>query len=588
MRAALGELVRREVLSVSADPLSPERGSYQFAQQMLRQVAYDTLSRRDRKARHLKVAEHLRAAFSGDGEEVVDVIARHYLDALTAAPEDPDADQIREQAIGALIRAAERAERTGAPGRAAASYATAAGLTSPDTAGPQPSVGLLWERAAESALADGSHAGAVGHVAQARAHYLRDGQTRAAARAQAIAGQALSRSGRHAEAHDQLIAAMEVLRADPDTDTVNTLSELAVVAVFTGAPDADRLSAEALTLGQDLDVAASRLVHLFTTRGIYLGSAGRRPQAAAYFRESARLATQAGDNFGLGRAQLNLSHVLAVTEPAAGAEAARAAVVHLRRAGMRDYLTTAVTNLVMALFLLGEWDAAEQELAQAEEADGISGNDYLACYQAWLAALRGDASTAEAKLAALRDIRDSEDAQDHSLISVTEAFAAAARNRPGQALNHARATLACADAIGISHDDLRWAWPLAARAADELRDDDATRDLLTLLDAWQPGHIAPLQKAERDLARIRLAARDGGQDISAGFALAINGLRELSTPYHLAHGLLDYAQYLIRLQDPDAAAVAVDEARGIAQQLRCQPLLDRAAALAPAGPRILA
>jgi hypothetical protein len=34
---------------VSADPLSSERGSYQFAQQMLRQVA-DTLSRRDRKS----------------------------------------------------------------------------------------------------------------------------------------------------------------------------------------------------------------------------------------------------------------------------------------------------------------------------------------------------------------------------------------------------------------------------------------------------------------------------------------------------------------------------------------------------------
>ena len=49
VRAALAELVRREVLSVSADPLSPERGSYQFAQEMLRQVAYDTLSRRDRK-----------------------------------------------------------------------------------------------------------------------------------------------------------------------------------------------------------------------------------------------------------------------------------------------------------------------------------------------------------------------------------------------------------------------------------------------------------------------------------------------------------------------------------------------------------
>jgi predicted ATPase len=60
VRAALADLVRREVLSVSADPLSPERGSYQFAQDMLRQVAYDTLSRRDRKTRHLQVAAHLR------------------------------------------------------------------------------------------------------------------------------------------------------------------------------------------------------------------------------------------------------------------------------------------------------------------------------------------------------------------------------------------------------------------------------------------------------------------------------------------------------------------------------------------------
>ena len=86
VRAGLDELLRREVLSVSADPLSPERGSYQFAQQMLQQVAYDTLSRRDRKARHLAVAAHLRSAFPGDGEEVADVIARHYLDALERRP----------------------------------------------------------------------------------------------------------------------------------------------------------------------------------------------------------------------------------------------------------------------------------------------------------------------------------------------------------------------------------------------------------------------------------------------------------------------------------------------------------------------
>ena len=147
VRAALDELVRREVLSVSADPLSPERGSYQFAQQMLRQVAYGTLSRRDRKVRHLAVAAHLRAAFAGQGEEVAEVIARHYLDALEAVPSAPDAGEIRTQAVAALVRGAERAERTGAPARAAASYATAADLAAgtpdtPDTQPPRPDAGM--------------------------------------------------------------------------------------------------------------------------------------------------------------------------------------------------------------------------------------------------------------------------------------------------------------------------------------------------------------------------------------------------------------------------------------------------------------
>ena len=153
VRAALAELVRREVLSVSADRLSPERGSYGFAQDMLRQVAYDTLSRRDRKARHLAVAAHLRAAFAGDGEEVAEVIARHYLDALDAVPGDADAGQIRGQAIAALTRAADRAGRTGAPARAAASYAAAARLTQAGTAdGQQAAAAVLWEHAAEAAL----------------------------------------------------------------------------------------------------------------------------------------------------------------------------------------------------------------------------------------------------------------------------------------------------------------------------------------------------------------------------------------------------------------------------------------------------
>src|SRR5205823_6204183 len=56
---ALARLVRRELLSVQADPRSPERGQYGFVQDLLRHVAYETLARPDRKARHLLAAHHL-------------------------------------------------------------------------------------------------------------------------------------------------------------------------------------------------------------------------------------------------------------------------------------------------------------------------------------------------------------------------------------------------------------------------------------------------------------------------------------------------------------------------------------------------
>ena len=92
-------------------------------------------------------------------------------------------------------------------------------------------------------------------------------------------------------------------------------------------------------------------------------------------------------------------------------------------------------------------------------------------------------------------------------------------------------------------------------------------------------------RAERDLARVRLAAADGDDDQAATtFAVAIVGLRERSTPYHLAHGLLDHAEYLSRHGDAAAAAAAVAEARDIARRLRCQPLLHRADALEGAQP----
>ena len=271
VRRALDDLVRREVLSVSADPLSPERGSYRFAQQMLRQVAYDTQSRRDRKTRHLKVATHLRAVFAGDGEEMADVIARHYLDALHALPDDPDAADIRGQAIAALIRAGECAERTGASARGATSYATAADLISAGRPGEEPAAGTLWERAAAAATVNADYAEAVDYAGRAQADYRRHGQARAAARAQAIAGRALRRWGRHTEAREQLTEAMEVLREPRDRHGACPGG----TCDWRPAPARRRptVSLPRRCLGEALDVGIEQLAVLRLTCGIYLNTA---------------------------------------------------------------------------------------------------------------------------------------------------------------------------------------------------------------------------------------------------------------------------------------------------------------------------
>ena len=52
----LAALVRKEVLSIQADPRSPERGMYSFLQDIVKQVAYETVSRKERKAKHLAAA----------------------------------------------------------------------------------------------------------------------------------------------------------------------------------------------------------------------------------------------------------------------------------------------------------------------------------------------------------------------------------------------------------------------------------------------------------------------------------------------------------------------------------------------------
>ena len=87
---------------------SPERGQYVFLQALLRTVAYGTLSRRARKARHLAAAGHLRDTWPGEARDIAEVLASHYLEAIRA---DPEAEDVAESARIGLRDAHRRRAR---------------------------------------------------------------------------------------------------------------------------------------------------------------------------------------------------------------------------------------------------------------------------------------------------------------------------------------------------------------------------------------------------------------------------------------------------------------------------------------------
>ena len=577
--AGLAELLRREVFEISADPLSPQRGDYHFSQSLLRQVAYDTLSRRDRKTRHLAVAAHLRGTFANDGEELSEVVARHYLDALTAVPDDQDAADIRAEAIAALLRAAERAKRSGAPIRAGETYAEAAELAE-RSEHDAVDAAAWWEKAAEAVGLAADFDAAIAHAERARALYAANGQVRAAARTDVVIGRWLRRAGRHADSRHCLDEAMAVLGQDPDLDTVQAIGELASLETFSGGADAYPLASEALTLSQALDEGPDLLAGRFVTRGIAADVRNRRAEAVADLEYAVRLAEQVGDTRIWAIAKLNLANVLRVTDPAASAVAARAAVERARQLGNQYDLASAVSNLAVALVLTGDWDEAERELRHSAEFDGFEPGSaelaYSSMYRLVLPALRGDRAAMSESTSEIDGARASEDLQDQSIVHLVEAMQAAGRGDLREAMRHAQAVLAYANALGIAAESVCWAWPLAMRSAFAIDDGAAVAELLAQLDGYPVGHVPPLLRAERTLARAKQRAAAGEPDADAALAAAVAELRAVGSPYHLAHALADRADHLITLGQTDEAELVRAEVRLIGERLRAPALLARA------------
>jgi predicted ATPase len=109
--ALLDGLVAKRFLTISTDLRSPERGQYAFSHRQLQRVAQGTMSKADRKARHLRASEWL--VRQEPDPELAGVFAGHLLAAADADSHAPDAQAIRRRALGTLLAAARRAASIG-------------------------------------------------------------------------------------------------------------------------------------------------------------------------------------------------------------------------------------------------------------------------------------------------------------------------------------------------------------------------------------------------------------------------------------------------------------------------------------------
>jgi class 3 adenylate cyclase/tetratricopeptide (TPR) repeat protein len=386
----LRSLVRRELLTVEADPRSPERGQYAFVQALIREVAYKTLAKRDRKVRHLAAARFFESLGS---DELAGALAGHYLAAYQNAPEGAEADALAAQARITLRAAAERAISLGSLGQSIG-FLDQARAVSRDEA----EVADLLERAGWAAWLGG-----LNEIAEDRLRRAVD-LRRALGDADALAG-ATATLGALLASTFRLEAALAIL--EPAVDEllgpggtpggpggVNLLAQLSRGYFFR---DEGRRAVEvadrALEAGERLDLA-SIVSDTLITKGSALCQVGRSYEGLGAIRAGVALADDRGLVSTALRGRLNLG-VLAA-DPRTSYEAADAALEIARRFGLRGFIRTLVGNLASAALEVGDWDRAVGELTSArdEAPDELAANHAswaLNTFRAW----RGEDVTAE-------------------------------------------------------------------------------------------------------------------------------------------------------------------------------------------------
>lgn len=543
VRSEVATLIRRELLAIEDEDDAARRTEVSFVQDVVRDVAYRTLSRQARRRLHLAAAKWLEAITD---EDVAEPLAGHLAAAHDLAPDHPDAHRVARRAVAALRRSAASAMARHVPERALGHLERALRLTDV----PEQRIVVL-DEVARAAASAGRLELAEQHLRELAELQLASDHRREAAQTRARLAGVLLTAQRNALAVQELEIAMRgIRRIDRDEAGVELAAQLARARVLIG-DDAGgaRWAERGLAAARRLDLnglAADLLVTLGTAR-VNRGDTGGLDDLRTAIEEAERagaLSTQL-------RARNNLAWLLVADDPRATLDIARQAVETASTLGVGDLAAQLAEVACAAAVDTGDWDWA------LETAEGLlhpgtppANRLNLAAVIAILRALRGDADPTAA-LGELGPVGADEDDQVRAGIDLALAWVAFAAGRLRESTE--RAESAAEGLLGIER---LHASAMAARARLWSGDADGAADWLARMEALELGG----RTADAHVATIRagVAALAGREEAAALYRAAGDAWRERGLDGDLAICLVD-AAHLVDREPPPATTIELLE-----------------------------
>ncbi len=559
LEARLRALVRRELFAHETDPRSPERGQYVFVQALIREVAYNTLARKDRKTRHLAAARFFESLGT---DEIAAGLAGHYLAARDNATDGPEADALGAQARVALRGAAERAGALGAHEQSLTFLEQALQVTTDPTDRAE-----LLERAGEEASAAGRHDPAERHLQAAVEARRAIGDRPAIAWAMTGLGRVLNMGSRSSAAVvllEPAAAEFADLATDPNVIALGGQLARALFLIDEGAK-AIEVADRVLAAAEHADLGAI-VADTLVTKGTALAGLGRATEGLGVLRAGQELAEALDLGLTRLRGYINRSSVEAPRDPRQALETCREGLRLARQLGQRSPAVVLLSNAAEVALRTGDWPwtLAELEIALADDLDAAD-RLYLLGATVGFRALRG--AEDETLLDEMRQLVDT--STDPAVLTTLTAALALSAFGAGR-LGDARS--AWHQAAGLSSNLLPDALARSCRASLWASDASGVRDDLAALDA--SGAHGRAIEADRATIRAGLAALEERKaEALALYREALRAWRDLGLAWDEALTGVDMAT-LLDPAEPEVRAAA-EASRDILVRLEAAPFIAR-------------